>query len=65
MENSDFFIKTLHEKKEEMTLCQQEKFPHKPSCWECVDIVTCSIRLSYVDAVHKSMNKNATGDFEF
>jgi hypothetical protein len=35
------------------------------SCNDCSELIGCSIRKEYVDAVYSSMSKGATGGFEF
>ena len=43
--------------------CQEKK--SLKSCLKCKEILACSIRKEYVDAVYLSMNKGRSGGFEF
>ncbi len=53
----------LEERTMELKGCQEE---HRvKSCLECLKLLDCKIRDSYVHAVYSSMNKGAGGGFEF
>ncbi|MEF3192408.1 MAG: hypothetical protein K6347_07715 [Campylobacterales bacterium] len=67
MLEEDRFIRQLEEATLKLKSCQQEKFPeaNPPSCLPCPQLLECTIRLTYVDAVYKSMNKGQHGGFEF
>ena len=43
--------------------CQEQK--NKNSCLKCENLLTCTTRKEYVDAVYQSMSKGHTGGFEF
>ncbi len=43
--------------------CQEEKLVE--SCMKCNLIFDCQIRREYIKAVYESMNKGASGGFEF
>jgi hypothetical protein len=43
--------------------CQKQK--QIKSCMLCQEILHCSIRKEYINAVYASMNKGSTGGFEF
>ncbi len=53
----------LREKKEELENCQ--KHHHLKSCMKCEELLTCTLRDSYIKAVYDSMSKGVGGGFEF
>ncbi len=53
----------LEEKTIELKSCQEKR--GVKSCLECLELLNCKIRDSYVHAVYSSMNKGAGGGFEF
>ncbi len=53
----------LEEKTIELKSCQKQN--RVKSCLECLKLLDCKIRDSYVRAVYSSMNKGAGGGFEF
>jgi len=59
----DEFELALLKKREELEACQSSK--ELNSCLKCSETIGCALRLSFVDAVYKSMNKNKGGGFEF
>ncbi|MDQ1339668.1 MAG: hypothetical protein QG567_821 [Campylobacterota bacterium] len=59
----DRFELALLEKKSELEECQ--KSSNLNSCFVCQKTIGCKLRLSYVDSVYKSMNKEKGGGFEF
>ncbi len=58
----EFEIK-LQVELENIQKCQSEH--NVQSCLKCEQIIGCVIRKSYVKAVYESMNKGASGGFEF
>ncbi len=61
--SEDIWQKALNEKLDILNSCQEQK--GCKSCFECQDILECSIRDEYVKAVYESMNKGQGGGFEF
>jgi hypothetical protein len=53
----------LEEKLKEVEACQANN--SISSCLNCIKLLECNIRESYVHAVYSSMNKGASGGFEF
>jgi hypothetical protein len=53
----------LDDKLKELKLCQDTQRVH--SCLDCNMLFNCNTRDSYVHAVYSSMNKGASGGFEF
>ena len=53
----------LEEKTIELKECQEKN--RVQSCLVCLKLLDCKIRDSYVHAVYSSMNKGASGGFEF
>jgi len=53
----------LQVKKTELQNCQQQQ--GVDSCLKCSQLLNCQLRDSYVHAVYSSMNKGASGGFEF
>jgi len=43
--------------------CQESK--NLPSCTTCSELLTCTIRQTYIKAVYESMSKGGGGGFEF
>jgi len=43
--------------------CQESK--NLPSCTACAELLTCTIRQTYIKAVYESMSKGGGGGFEF
>jgi len=67
MENNqkelDEFEKDLQEKLKTLQECQKSN--NLDSCLKCDKILECQTRETYIKAVYMSMNKGATGGFEF
>ncbi len=53
----------LEAKLKELKSCQEQQ--GVKSCLDCSFLLECKIRDSYVHAVYSSMNKGASGGFEF
>ena len=53
----------LEEKTMALKSCQEQN--GFKSCLVCTKLLNCDIRDSYVHAVYSSMNKGASGGFEF
>ena len=53
----------LEEKTIELKQCQE--INRVKSCLECLELLNCKIRDSYIHAVYSSMNRGASGGFEF
>lgn len=63
MKSPDIYEQKLAEQTIVLKECQKN---HKiDSCMKCNDVIGCSIRKNYVNAVYQSMNKGAGGGFEF
>ncbi|BAF69907.1 hypothetical protein [Nitratiruptor sp. SB155-2] len=65
MENRelDRYELALQEAMKELKKCHKEK--KLSSCLACKEIIGCTIRNRYVQAVYESMNKGKGGGFEF
>ena len=63
MQSSDPYIKKREEKTKELKMCQQKR--NLKSCFECKELIGCTIRKAYVQAVYESMSKGQSGGFEF
>jgi hypothetical protein len=61
--SNDIFIKKLKIQKQELEQCQKEQ--NLSSCMLCSELLSCRTRLSYIEAVYKSMSKGKVGGFEF
>ena len=59
----DEFELALEDKLKELQECQA--LNSIDSCLKCKKIIGCDIRNTYIKAVYMSMNKGATGGFEF
>ncbi len=53
----------LEAKLKELKSCQEQK--GIKSCLDCSLLLNCIVRDSYIHAVYSSMNKGASGGFEF
>ena len=53
----------LEEKTIELKSCQEQN--RVKSCLDCLKLLDCKIRDAYIHAVYSSMNKGASGGFEF
>jgi len=62
-EELDKFEKDLQEKLKLLQECQKSN--NLDSCLKCDKILDCETRETYIKAVYMSMNKGATGGFEF
>jgi hypothetical protein len=63
MKSPDIYEQKLAEETKSLKLCQKN---HKiDSCMKCKDLIGCTIRKRYVNAVYQSMNKGIGGGFEF
>jgi len=61
--SGDRWEEALDSKHEELRRCQREH--GLSSCLSCQELLACSIRKAYVNAVYESMNKGRGGGFEF
>ena len=62
-EELDKFEQDLKEKLNLLLECQKSN--NLDSCLKCDKILECQTRETYIKAVYMSMNKGATGGFEF
>lgn len=61
--SSELYQERLKQQIEIIKKCQNE---YKiDSCLKCKKIIGCEIRKTYINAVYQSMNKGASGGFEF
>jgi len=60
---TDPFEKALAEKTAALKACQQQHGLN--SCLPCPDLDDCALHEAYIEAVHASMHKGASGGFEF
>lgn len=63
LKRKDIFEEKLEEKTQDLKKCQDEK--NVQSCLSCQQILDCSTRDTYVQAVYNSMSKGKAGDFSF
>ena len=62
-EELDEFELDLKEKLSKLQECQKSN--NLQSCLKCDKMLDCQTRETYIKAVYMSMNKGATGGFEF
>jgi len=62
-ETTDPYERALEEKTAELKACQ--KAHGLNSCLPCPELESCALHDAYIEAVHASMHKGATGGFEF
>lgn len=53
----------LQEQCNRLIACQDEHT--LPSCFECPEVLECTLRNSYIDAVYTSMSQGSNTDFDF
>ena len=59
----DFYKAKLVEETEVLRNCQKQ---HRvKSCMLCKEVIGCTTRKTYINAVYQSMNKGKGGGFEF
>ena len=63
MKTPDKYEKILQDVTVELKKCQKDN--RVISCMKCKKIIGCEMRKKYVNAVYQSMNKGASGGFEF
>jgi hypothetical protein len=62
-EQLDIYEQRLQEELKKLQECQSSN--KLDSCMKCEKIIGCEVRADYVKAVYESMNKGASGGFEF
>jgi len=63
MEQTDRYEAALEEKTKALKACQETH--GLQSCLPCPELPECELHDAYIEAVHASMHKGATGGFEF
>lgn len=59
----DRYAQCLEEEVSKLQACQKEK--GLESCSVCSEVMECTIRKTYIQAVYQSMNKGQGGGFDF